>query len=82
MGDIKPISAQEFMRQMKEILKEERKNQTNEKWFCNLPTGKKAKWLSQRSQILYDCGQRDVFPKIMYEEDWEMWLKQPHTVKE
>ena len=52
---------------------------TNEQWFCSLSTGEKAKWLSQRSQILYDCGQRDAFPKIMYEEDWEMWLKQPHT---
>ena len=52
--------------------------QTNEEWFCSLPTEDKAKWLSQRSQILYDCGQRDVFPKIMYEEDWELWLKQPH----
>ena len=53
--------------------------QTNEQWFTSLSTEEKAKWLSQRSQILYDCGQRDVFPKIMYEEDWEMWLKQPHT---
>ena len=55
---------------------------TNEEWFCGLSTEEKAKWLSQRSEILYDCGQRDVFPKIMYEEDWEWWLKQPHTVKE
>ena len=60
---------------------EKHKNEmaTNEDWFCNLSTEDKAKWLSQRSQILYDCGQRDVFPKIMYEEDWEWWLKQPHT---
>ena len=52
--------------------------QTNEEWFCSLSTEDKAKWLSQRSQILYDCGQRDVFPKTMYEEDWETWLKEKH----
>ena len=51
---------------------------TNEAWFCGLSTEEKAKWLSQRSQILYDCGQRDVFPKTMYEEDWEYWLKEKH----
>ena len=51
---------------------------TNEEWFCSLSTEDKAKWLSQRSQILYDCGQRDVFPKTMYEEDWETWLKEKH----
>ncbi len=72
------------MTNAKEVLeymawKEEReRNMTNEEWFVNLPTEEKAKWLSQRSQILYDCGQRDVFPKIMHEEDWEWWLKQPH----
>ena len=42
LGDIEPISAQEFMRQMKEILKEERKNQTNEEWFTGLSTIEKA----------------------------------------
>ena len=52
--------------------------QTNEEWFTSLSTEDKAKWLSQRSQILYDCGQRDVFPKTMYEEDWETWLKEKH----
>ena len=44
LGDIEPITAQEFMRQMKEISKEERENQTNEKWFCNLPTKEKARF--------------------------------------
>ena len=58
--------------------KERKANMTNEQWFCGLSTEDKAKWLSQRSQILYDCGQRDVFPKIMYEEDWEYWLKEKH----
>lgn len=58
--------------------KERKANMTNEEWFCQLSTEEKAKWLSQRSQILYDCGQRDVFPKNMYEEDWEYWLKEKH----
>ena len=53
--------------------------QTNEQWFTSLSTEEKAKWLSQRSEILYECGQRDVFPKTMYEEDWEWWLKQPYS---
>lgn len=55
---------------------------TNEEYLKSLDTEQLAEWLSQRSEFLYDCGQRDVFPKIMYEEDWEWWLKQPHHEKE
>ena len=43
MGDIKPLPAQYFINLMEKILEENRKNQTNERWFCQLPTEEKAK---------------------------------------
>lgn len=52
---------------------------TNEEWLAFLSTEEKAKWLSRHSQFMYECGQKQVAPKIMYEEDWEWWLKQPHN---
>lgn len=51
---------------------------TNEEWFGTLSTKEKAKWLSRHSQFMYECGQKQVAPKIMYEEDWEWWLKEKH----
>lgn len=55
------------------------KPMTNEEWFATLSTEEKAKWLTNHSKFIYECGQKQVAPKIMYEEDWEWWLKQPHT---
>lgn len=55
---------------------------TNEEWFCGLSTEEKAKWLSRNSKFMYGCGRMETTPKIMYEEAWEWWLKQPHTSKE
>ena len=52
---------------------------TNEEWFTSLSTEEKAKWLSRHSQLMYSCGEKHAMPKTMYEEDWEVWLKQPHT---
>ena len=54
---------------------------TNENWFISLPTEEKAKWLSNHSAFIYECGQKQNTPKVMYEEDWEWWLKQPHTTE-
>ena len=51
---------------------------TNEEWLECLTTEEKAKWLSKHSQFMYNCGEIQAIPKIMYEEDWEYWLKQPH----
>ena len=56
--------------------------QTNEKWFCNLPTGKKA-------EVIFDivefCLSYETYPdKNKYKdlmgnvEDIKKWLKQPH----
>lgn len=53
---------------------------TNEDWFCSLTTEEKAKWLSQHSQHMYNCGEKHATPKTMYEEDWEFWLKAKHEV--
>ena len=52
--------------------------QTNEEWFCQLPTEEKAKWLSSHSDFMYECGLSNVIPKIMHEEEWEYWLKEKH----
>lgn len=52
--------------------------QTNEQWFGTLSTKEKAKWLSRHSQFMYECGKNQTTPKIMYEEDWEWWLKEKH----
>ena len=57
----------------------EKKKQTNEEWFCGLSTEEKAEWLSNRDEFIYDCGQRSLTPKIMDKDEWEEWLKQPHT---
>ena len=51
---------------------------TNEEWFDGLSTEEKAKWLTKHSKFIYECGQKQVAPKIMYEEDWEYWLKETH----
>ena len=72
------VPLEDITGKLEKLKNEYQKPLTNEEWFCSLPTEEKAKWLSQRSQILYDCGQRDVFPKTMYEEDWETWLKEKH----
>ena len=55
--------------------------QTNEEWFCGLSTEEKAEWLSNRDEFIYDCGQRSLTPKIMDKDEWEEWLKQPHTTR-
>ena len=55
--------------------------QTNEEWFCRLSTEEKAEWLSNRDEFVYDCGQRGFTPKIMDKDEWQQWLKQPHTTE-
>ena len=62
------------------IVEREKKmnKQTNEEWLNSLNTKEKAKWLSRHSQFMYGCGQMETTPKIMYEEDWEYWLKEIH----
>ena len=60
------------------LLKDRPIEQTNEEWFDGLSTKEKAKWLSRHSQFMYGCGQMETTPKIMYEEDWEYWLKEKH----
>ena len=53
--------------------------QTNEEWLRQANTEEKAKWLSKISKFFHECGKRDVYPKTMYEEDWECWLKEIHN---
>ena len=51
---------------------------TNEEWLRQASTEDVAKWLSKISKFFHECGKRDVYPKTMYEEDWEWWLKEIH----
>ena len=54
--------------------------QTNEEWFCSLPTEEKADFLAD----LYPKSAGEALIKISNgdKERWERWLKQPHTEKE
>lgn len=66
--------------------------QTNEQWFCSLPTDEKAKWIAneinERVKLaLHDSelndGDVDADYYMEDADDWVEWLKQPlTTVKE
>lgn len=71
MGDIKPKPAQYFINLMEKILEEKRKNQTNEKWFCKLPTEEKAK-------VIVDLGRKQRFSKDIEIKICKQWLKEVH----
>ena len=58
--------------------KSKEKPQTKEEWLRSASTEDVAKWLSKISKYFHECGKRDVYPKTMYEEDWERWLKEKH----
>ena len=58
---------------------EKPKPMTNEEWLRQASTEDVAKWLSKISKFFHECGKRDVYPKTMYEEDWECWLKEKHS---
>ena len=49
--------------------------QTEEEWFCSLPTEEKAKWLENK--MTWAAQEQGTFTA----KGWEMWLKQPHTDK-
>ena len=51
---------------------------TNEEWLRSCTTEQLAEWLAHHSRFVYECGEKKITPKTMYEEDWEWWLKQPH----
>ena len=57
-------------------LKEFKKMQTNEEWFCQLPTGEKAEFFAS----IYPKRVGEALIKISNgdKEKWEEWLKQPH----
>jgi antibiotic biosynthesis monooxygenase (ABM) superfamily enzyme len=51
------------------------KNETNEEWFCSLPTKEKAEWLEEK--MTWAAQEQGTFTA----KGWEMWLKQPHTTE-
>jgi DnaJ-class molecular chaperone len=56
--------------------------QTNEEWFCNLPTEEKAGFFSHEMRCEFcpnqeQCDSLGANCKVL----WEWWLKQPHRVK-
>lgn len=48
------------------------KEQTNEEWFCGLPTEEKAKWLEDK--MTWAAQEQGTFTS----KGWLKWLKQPH----
>ena len=48
------------------------KPQTNEEWFCQLPTAEKAKWLEEK--MTWAAQEQGTFTA----KGWVKWLKQPH----
>lgn len=53
--------------------------QTNEEWFCQLPTGEKAEFFAN----IYPKNVGEALIKISNgdKDRWLEWLKQPHTNK-
>jgi hypothetical protein len=49
------------------------RQQTNEEWFCRLPTDEKAEFYCTVQNCLTIYGDH-----IATHEDWVKWLKQPH----
>lgn len=65
----------------------EQNTQTNEDWFCSLPTEEKAEWIAndinERVKLaLHDSelndGDVDADYYMEDADDWSEWLKQPH----
>ena len=51
--------------------------QTNEEWFCSLPTEEKAKWITENLSVYADLWvKRDE--KLLNPVTWEEWLKEIH----
>ena len=46
--------------------------QTNEEWFCQLPTEEQAKWLEDK--MTWAAQEQGTFTA----KGWAKWLKQPH----
>lgn len=76
LGDIEPIPTQYFINLMEEILEKNRKNQTNEKWFCALSTEAKAIWLEEK--MTWAAQEQGTLTA----KGWAKWLKQPHINEE
>ena len=55
----------------------ENEPQTNEEWFCQLPTGEKAEFFAN----IYPKSVGEALIKISNgdKDRWLEWLKQPHT---
>ena len=57
--------------------------QTNEEWFCQLPTEEKAKVFANATYSTAETPLTILWGgKEAEQKKWELWLKQQHTVKE
>ena len=70
---LKSMDSNELKKAFKEIGSEP---ETNEEWFCQLSTEKKAKWLENK--MTWAAQEQGTFTA----KGWELWLKQPHVEKE
>ena len=54
------------------------KQQTNEEWFCQLPTSEKAKVLSNATYSSVMNSEILIAGKEAEQKKWELWLKEKH----
>ena len=87
-GNEIPLNANnriDAIREWNNMQVDEPQEQTNEEWFCSLPTKNKAEVLNRMTTACYVCGQDGVdFKRCPFgmdctgQEDIEDWLKQKH----
>ncbi len=56
--------------------------QTNEEWFCGLPTTEKSEFLSTMAKEAIEVHEKHGITWHEAVSWWDGWLKQPHTIKE
>ena len=54
----------------------QKKPQTNEEWFCGLPTEEKAKWIENK--MMWAAQEQGTLTV----KGWEKWLKEKHGESE
>ena len=67
-NEVDRFNAVDFIKVMEMV----KNPQTNEEWFCQLPTDEKARWLEEK--MTWAAQEQGTFTA----KGWEMWLKQPH----
>lgn len=81
--DIKHKVYQYAEENLRSYIHTENTNQTNEEWFCGLPTEEKAEVFgSMLFEAWKDGLAEEMHNKRFYEDLVDFWLKQPHNKEE